>query len=397
MSNKGLFVVSLLAAVAVGAAGHYFYENKMAGAPGMFDEGALPTDDSTVLVTVNGQKITQAMLDHRKALVAERVGGMFNQLPAPEQDRIVKENLILETLVDQNMKDSNIAQDPEVMEQLRESRQQVLRTAYLDKMADAAVTDEALQKLYDAEMAKTPDVEEIHARHILVKDEAAAKDLIAKIKAGESFEELAKANSLDKGNAPQGGDLGFFTKEQMVPEFSEAAFAMKPGEVSETPVKTAFGWHVIKLEERRTKAKPSFEEMKTGLKAQERQRVMQETIKKWRDSATIEDASAPVVETTDSLETTGGPETTPPPAEADTAPEAVVPTAEEGAAVAPTTEEAAPVAEESVVPASEVPATTEAPAADVTEQAPLETPAGPEAAGVTPETETTTPAPAAAH
>lgn len=318
MINKGIYAASVIAALAIGAGGYHVINSMdtidASPAMDMSADTGVAVDSSTVIVTVNGQPITAAMLENRKRLVSEKVGGMFLQLPESEKDRVIKENLILEALVDQNMKDSGIADDPVVAEQVREARQQVLRTAYLDKIAEAAVTDEALRAIYDAQIAKMPEETEIHARHILVKDEALAKEIIAKLKAGVKFEDLAKENSLDKGNASQGGDLGFFTKDQMVPEFANVAFAMQPGEVSQTPIKTAFGWHVVEVLESRTKAKPSFEEVKAGLQAQERQRVIKETIEKWRTTAVIEEKTAAVAETTDALETTDSPQTAPTPA-----------------------------------------------------------------------------------
>jgi len=123
-------------------------------------------------------------------------------------------------------------------------------------------------------------VEEVHARHILVANEDAAKKIIADLKKGGDFAALAKQHSTDPG-AQNGGDLGFFKKDDMVPAFAEAAFALKPGEISATPVKTQFGYHVIKVEERRAAPPPSFEEAKEEL----RQRVIQEAVSKVSDAA----------------------------------------------------------------------------------------------------------------
>lgn len=366
MANNAAYTLGLILAAAVGAGGFYAYNTYVkpgaaglpAGSP-MVAEGTV-VDDSPVVVTVNGQKITQAMIDHRKELVSEKVGGMFAALPPAEQERVIKENLILEALVDQNMKDSDIANDPKVVSDLQESRQQVLRTSYLEKLADAAVTDEVLRKAYDAQIGAMPDTEEVHARHILVKDKAKAEDLIAQLNGGAKFETLAAESSLDKGNAAQGGDLGFFTKEQMVPEFANAVFGMQAGQVTKEPIKTGFGYHVVEVIEKRVMPKPSFEEVRDTLAAQERQKFIKGIVEQWRAGAQIDDKAAPVAETTDALEATTSPETAPPVSAAEQ--ETVPPVTTEGTeAPAPATMDAtAPVPTET--PAGETPPASAEPA-----------------------------------
>ncbi len=378
MAHNASYTLGLILAAAVGAGGYYAYDTYVAKAPTdgtiVATDGSVPLDETPVVVTVNGQKITQAMLDHRKELVATKVGGMFAQLPPAEQDRVIKENLILEALVDQNMKDSDIANDPKVVSELQDSRQQVLRTAYLEKLADAGVTEELLRKSYDAQIGAMPDTQEVHARHILVKDKAKAEDLIAQLNGGAKFEELAKENSLDKGNSAQGGDLGFFSKEQMVPEFAGAVFAMEAGQVTKEPIKTGFGWHVVEVIEKRTMPKPSFEEVRDSLAAQERQKFIKGLVEQWRNSAAIDDKSAaPVAESTDALEATTGPEGTPPvtPTEAESVPgaDAMAPTP----APAPVTPDVpTPEVEPAAVAPTETPAGTVPPAtAEPAEAAPV--------------------------
>lgn len=335
----GLVVVALVSA-AVGAGAYHLYTNQFAGKIEALTGVSMPStapDSSAVVVTVNGTPITQDMIARRTEIVSKNAGDMFNQLPDAEKTRVIKENLILETLVDLQMKDSGLDQDPAVQAELAEAREQVLRTAYLDKLADNVVTDEMLQKVYDAEVAKLPEETEINARHILVKDEALAKEIIAKLKAGMKFDELAKQYSEDKGNANLGGDLGFFTKAMMVPEFANPVFAMKVGEVTPTPIKTGFGYHVVEVMESRVKPKPSFDEVKNALESRERNRVIKETIQKWRSEAKVEGDVDPV-------QPAAATATPQPQAEAE-APAAALP--EENSAPAPAPEAAtAPVAEE---------------------------------------------------
>ena len=150
-------------------------------------------------------------------------------------------------------------------------RDRALHNAIFKATVVDPVTDADVKARYDKEVAATPPEEEISARHILLKTEEEAKAVIAELDAGKDFAELAKEKSTGP-SAAQGGDLGYFTKGRMVPEFEAAAFALKPGEYAKEPVKTQFGWHVIKVEDRREKAPPAFEQVAD----QVRQVVMRE-------------------------------------------------------------------------------------------------------------------------
>ena len=130
----------------------------------------------------------------------------------------------------------------------------------LNKVVRPQVTDEAVKARYDQDYAGKPGETEVHARHILVADEATAKKIIADLKKGGDFAALSKQYSKDPGAAQQGGDLGFFKKTDMVPEFADAAFALKDNDVTPVPVKTQFGWHVIQTLEHRTAQPPAFEQ-----------------------------------------------------------------------------------------------------------------------------------------
>ena len=132
---------------------------------------------------------------------------------------------------------------------------------------DDKITEDALKERYDAMAKEISESEEIQARHILVETETKAKEIIAEIKGGADFAELAKERSTGPSK-DKGGDLGYFTREQMVPPFTEAAFALKKGQVTEVPVQTQFGWHVIKIEDRRAVSPPIFNEAKQALRAE---------------------------------------------------------------------------------------------------------------------------------
>jgi peptidyl-prolyl cis-trans isomerase C len=151
----------------------------------------------------------------------------------------------------------------------------------------AAVNDAAMKKVYDEAVKQQGSEQEVRARHILVPTEAEAKTILAEIKKGTDFAEMAKQKSKDPGAAAEGGDLGYFTKEQMVPEFAEQAFKMNKGEVSE-PVKSQFGWHIIKVEDKRTKPAPSFEAVKEQVEQYVTRRAQAEYITKLREGTKVE-------------------------------------------------------------------------------------------------------------
>jgi peptidyl-prolyl cis-trans isomerase C len=164
--------------------------------------------------------------------------------------------------------------DPAVQRAIAHATEQALQNAILTRDIGPQVTDAAIKARYEATVANKPGEEEVHARHILVADEATAKKIIAELKAGGDFNALAKKYSTDPA-AQQGGDLGFFKKGDMVPEFAAAAFALKPGEYTQTPVHTQFGWHIIKSEEKRTAPPPTFEQARDEI----RQQIIQEGVR----------------------------------------------------------------------------------------------------------------------
>ena len=175
---------------------------------------------------------------------------------------------LLETLVDSKVmltaaEAAGTENLPDVQKALRLSRDQILSQAYLNKKLEASVTNEQLQALYTQEMADFKPVEEIRARHILVKTQKEAKDIIIQLKAGADFGLLAEKYSLDQ-NSPK-GDLGYFSEDMMIPEFGKAAFALKVGQISDA-IKTPFGWHVVVVEDKRMSEAPAFEDVKEQLR-----------------------------------------------------------------------------------------------------------------------------------
>jgi peptidyl-prolyl cis-trans isomerase C len=181
-------------------------------------------------------------------------------------------------LVAEDARKEGLAKDPEVIKAVKRAEDQILREAWAAKKGQAAISDAELKKRYDEGKANFKPQEEVHAHHILVDTEEQAKQIISDLHAGASFEDLAKTKSKDPTGARSGGDLGFFTHDQMVPEFADAAFALRAGETSTTPVKTQFGWHVIRVDEHRMQSWPSLDD--ANFKAYLRQQIAQENVQK---------------------------------------------------------------------------------------------------------------------
>ncbi|HEY1720448.1 MAG TPA: peptidylprolyl isomerase [Magnetospirillaceae bacterium] len=238
--------------------------------------------DDPVVATVNGLPI------HKSTLVEAYQHSRLSQAPIDAVYPQLLDYVITSQLLLNEAKKSNLAEDPEVKAQVKLAQDNILEQAYIEKKIAAAVTDAAIQKQYDETIKKQPGKEEVHARHILLDNEADAKKVIADIKGGAKFEDIAKTKSKDPSAAQNAGDLGFFSKEDMVPEFADAAFKMKPGEVSETPIKTQFGWHVIQVLERRTAPPPSLEDSKAQISNELRNNAAQTIIAGLQKDATIQ-------------------------------------------------------------------------------------------------------------
>lgn len=235
-----------------------------------------------VIARVNGVDIKQSDL----ALAEEDVGADM-QAASPEAKR---EHLISYLadiiMVTQAADKKNIADNPDFKRRLAFLRSKLLMGYELQEEAKTALTDEALKQTYDEAVKSMSGQEEVRARHILVEGEDEAKAIIEQLKGGADFAKLAKEKSKDPG-AAEGGDLGYFTKDQMVPEFADVAFKMYPGQLS-NPVKTQFGWHVIKVEDKRIKQPPEFEKVKDQIEAYLARKAQSDFIAKLRQSAKVE-------------------------------------------------------------------------------------------------------------
>lgn len=257
--------------------------SKVAAAAGSFG-GVAPKPGNPVVAKVDGQDISRVDVFRYIKMMPAQV----QQLPPTAVYPMALEQVINTRIVQNKAEAAGLENDPEVKQQMDMARQQIIRSIYVQRAVDKEISDADLKKKYDEAIGKTPPVEEIEAAHILVDSEQKAKDIIAKLKAGGDFTKLAAENSSDPGNKDKGGELGWFAKGDMVPEFSDAAFKIAKGQVSDAPVKTQFGWHVIKVEDKRTKPKPTFEETKTALQNEVRREKLEGMLDGWRKTASIE-------------------------------------------------------------------------------------------------------------
>lgn len=227
---------------------------------------ALAADKDPVVAVINGTEV------HASSLMAYR-RTLPPQMAAQVPYEALLDSLINNTLVYEQGKKEGVDKDPDVKKALKDIEQQLVVKAWMGKKLKAEVTDAAVKQGYDKFLAEFKPAEEVRARHILTESEEAAKAVIAELKKGADFGETAKAKSKDPSAKQNGGDLGYFTKDEMVPQFAEAAFAMSPGTLSDTPVKSQFGWHVIKVEDRRLSSPPSFEQAQPVI----REKIAEET------------------------------------------------------------------------------------------------------------------------
>ncbi len=235
-----------------------------------------------VVARVNGADIKSSDL----AIAEEEIGSNLPPM-APEGKRDYLVNYVSDMLlVAKAAEDKKITDDADFKRRLAYMRNKLLMETMLHAEAKAAVTDAAMHKVYDDATKQMAGEQEVRARHILVETEDEAKTILVELKKGTDFGELAKQKSKDPG-AVEGGDLGYFTKDQMVPEFSEVAFKLEPGQLSD-PVKSAFGWHIIKSEDKRDRPVPAFDQVKDQIETYVMRRAQADVIGKLRQSAKIE-------------------------------------------------------------------------------------------------------------
>ncbi len=244
-------------------------------------------EDNPVLAKVNGAEIRQSDV----TLAEEELGPSLAQMdPATKKDNVLA-FLIDMKIVSKAAEDKKIAEQADFRKKLDFARNRLLMDNLLAAEGKAALTDEAMKKVYDDAAKQIAGEQEVHTRHILVPTEEEAKAIKAELDKGADFAKLAKEKSKDPG-ASDGGDLGFFTKEQMVPEFSAVAFSLEPGKISD-PVKSQFGWHIIKVEEKRNRKPPDFAQVKPQIEQYVTRKAQADYVAKLRETAKIERMDKP--------------------------------------------------------------------------------------------------------
>src|SRR3954451_15227084 len=226
----------------------------------------------TVIAKVGGEEIHASDLADAAQGLPEELRGLPPTMLYP----MLLDQLVDRRVIVQAARKQGLQNDPAVKRAISRADDTVLQNALLTREIAPTLTDDAIKARYDRDYAGKQGEEEVRAAHILVADEAKAKEIIAELQKGADFAELAKKNSTDRSAAQNSGELGWFKKGDMLPEFSDAAFALKPGDITKEPVKTRFGWHVIKLEERRVAPPPPLDQVRDEI----RQSLIQEGVAK---------------------------------------------------------------------------------------------------------------------
>jgi len=239
--------------------------------------------NAIVLATVNGEEITQADID----LFYQELPDQMKQIPIEQVQNQILDRLIDQQLILGEAKKARLDKRPDIERKLAYEKTKILNESYLEIVLEKEVTPERIREVYNRAIALEEKREEIKARHILVKTEAEALDIINALKRGGDFISLAKERSTGP-SGKNGGDLGFFTADQMVPPFSKAAYALRKGETSDKPVQTQFGWHVIKVEDRRLAGARPFEELEPQIREQLVTKAYEKIIQQFRKTAKIE-------------------------------------------------------------------------------------------------------------
>ncbi|MGR9108977.1 MAG: peptidylprolyl isomerase [Gammaproteobacteria bacterium] len=240
-------------------------------------DSAAIVEEGEVVARVNGQPITEETLQ----LVSEA-----NRRANIPRDKLIDE-LIKYELLYQEAVSKNLENNPKTAQQLQFMRRSILSQAAMqDFMANTEISDAEVQKEYEQSYGSSGQ-EEYRARHILTKTEDKAKEVIQKLKEGGNFEALATEYSTGP-TGPKGGDLGWFSAQQMVAPFSEAVVALKNGEYTQTPVQTQFGWHVILREDSRPKVPPSLDSLKANIRSQLQRKAIEKHLETLRAAAKIE-------------------------------------------------------------------------------------------------------------
>lgn len=258
-------------------------------------ETIAPADDKIIAI-VNGHEIRIS----EAQMASDDIIGLLPDLPPKARYPFVVNYLIERHLLAQRAVKEGIAETEDYKKRLALYQAKALRDAFFFEKIKPAVSEEEIKAAYDQEAARVQQTERVRARHILVGTEKEAKEILSQIEKGAKFEDLAKQYSLD-GSKDYGGDLGYFTAAEMVPEFSKAAFALEKGATS-VPIKTDFGWHIIKLEDRKTGAAQPYDQVKAAIRNILVRKRVQAVVDETRAAAKVEIIDAELSKTIEDLE-----------------------------------------------------------------------------------------------
>lgn len=255
----------------------------VAGAAAAQDGKDAKTESDPVLAVVNGEEIR---LSDAEAL-RQQLPQDYRQVPLERIYPALVDNLINTKLAAADARKRGIPEDAEFKQEMAFHRERTLERFVMRREIEEGIDEGEVRKRYEKLSQDTKGNSEINARHILVKDKAKAEEIIGKLEGGADFAELAKTESVGP-SASDGGNLGYFSQGQMVPAFEEAAFKLEKGEITKQPVKTQFGWHVIKVEDRKAVAPPPFEEASGRIRGEMAQEIGRKYIESLRDDAKVQ-------------------------------------------------------------------------------------------------------------
>jgi peptidyl-prolyl cis-trans isomerase C len=256
----------------------------LAQAPATAQPPAAAPAGDPVLARVDGIEIRQSDLEQELRRLPDELRNMPPQLLQP----LLLDQIITQKAIVAAARARGLDRDAEVVQRVRRAEEETLQQALLLREVQPLLTDEALRARWQREVAGRPSEEEVRARHILVPSEQEARAALAEVRRpGADFAEVARRRSTGPGSR-EGGDLGFFKRGDMIPEFEQAAFALQPGQISDNPVRTQFGWHVIQVQERRAVPAPTFEESREQVRQQAFEEGVNSAVERIRGAANIE-------------------------------------------------------------------------------------------------------------
>lgn len=271
MARRVVLAVSFVALIATSA---------VAAEPKKSAEAA----DDPVIARINGQVLHRSDFE----LALRSAPAQVQQAPLDKTYGPIVSRMVNGLLLAQAARKAKIDANPLVKQQIMLAENEIIADAYVASLARTEITEAKLHEAYDHYVKNAPQEDEIEARHILVPTEQEAKDIIEQLKKGADFATLAKEKTTDPSGKASGGDLGWFKKGDMVPAFADAAFALKKGEFTQTPVHTQFGWHVIKVEDRRPSKPGTYEQVAPQIAQEMTQQIVGQKLQELRSQGKVE-------------------------------------------------------------------------------------------------------------